>query len=119
MADLHVLPQARGAADLVLPSKLGGMLASGKPVLATADADTELFEVLQGTAILVPAGDSVAMAREIGILAAEGTHPALGDGRKLAQIFDRESLLRNLPRFSTGTASKARAKVPKPYKTAL
>jgi colanic acid biosynthesis glycosyl transferase WcaI len=90
LADLHVLPQARGAADLVLPSKLGGMLASGKPVLATADADTELFEVLQGTAILVPAGDSVAMAREIGILAADGTHPELGDGRKLAQIFDRE-----------------------------
>jgi hypothetical protein len=72
LADLHVLPQARGAADLILPSKLGGMLASGKPMLATADADTELFEVLQGTTILVPAGDSVAMAREIGILAADG-----------------------------------------------
>jgi colanic acid biosynthesis glycosyl transferase WcaI len=32
------------------------MLASGKPVLATADAGTELFEVLSGKAILVPAG---------------------------------------------------------------
>ncbi len=31
LADLHVLPQSSGAADLVLPSKLGGMLASGKP----------------------------------------------------------------------------------------
>ena len=39
LANLHVLPQSRGAADLVLPSKLGGMLASGKPVLATADAN--------------------------------------------------------------------------------
>ncbi len=28
MADLHALPQDKGAADLVLPSKLGGMLAS-------------------------------------------------------------------------------------------
>jgi colanic acid biosynthesis glycosyl transferase WcaI len=93
LANLHVLPQSRGAADLVLPSKLGGMLASGKPVLATADAGTELFEVLSGTAILVPAGDSVAMAREIGILVAEGKHPALGDGRKLAQSFDREACL--------------------------
>ena len=72
LANPHVPPQSRGAADLVLPSKLGGMLASGKPVLATADAGTELFEVLSGTAILVPAGDSVAMAREIGILVAEG-----------------------------------------------
>src|ERR1019366_739721 len=50
LANLHVLPQSRGAADLVLPSKLGGMRASGKPVLATADAGTELFEVLSGTA---------------------------------------------------------------------
>ncbi|TPV97782.1 MAG: hypothetical protein USCAAHI_02770 [Beijerinckiaceae bacterium] len=42
---------------------------------------------------LVPAGDSVAMAREIGILVAEGKHPALGDGHKLAQSFDREACL--------------------------
>jgi colanic acid biosynthesis glycosyl transferase WcaI len=104
LANLHVLPQARGTADLVLPSKLGGMLASGKPVLATADAGTELFEVLNGTAILVPAGDSEAMAREIGILAATGTHPALGDGRKLAKTFDQDvslakflALVRGIP----------------------
>ena len=105
LADLHVLPQSSGAADLVLPSKLGGMLASGKPVLATADADTELFEVLYGTAILVPAGDSRAMAREIGILAREGSHPALGDGRKLAQIFDRENSLAKFAAFLRGQVS--------------
>ncbi len=93
LADLHVLPQSRGAADLVLPSKLGGMLASGKPVLATADAGTELFDVLNGTAILVPAGDSASVAAEIGRLVGEGGHPALGDGRKLAQIFEREICL--------------------------
>ena len=69
------------------------MLASGKPVLATANAGTELFEVLSSPAILVPAGDSVAMAREIGSLVAEGKHPALGDGHKLAQSFDRETCL--------------------------
>lgn len=101
LADLHVLPQSRGAADLVLPSKLGGMLASGKPVLVTADAGTELFDVLNGTAILVPAGDSEAMAREIGALAANGSHPALGDGRKLAQSFDRDICLAKFCAFLT------------------
>ena len=101
LADLHVLPQSSGAADLVLPSKLGGMLASGKPVLATAEA-TELFEVLHGTAILVPAGDSRAMAREIEILAREGSHQAIGDGRKLAQIFDREISLARFAAFLRG-----------------
>jgi len=93
LADLHVLPQSRGAADLVLPSKLGGMLASGKPLLVTADAGTELFEVLIGTAILVPAGDSAAIAREIRALVAAGAHPALGDGRSLAKSFAREMCL--------------------------
>lgn len=96
LANLHVLPQLQGAADLVLPSKLGGMLASGKPVLATADAGTELFEVLRGTAILVPAGDSGAVAAEISALVGNGAHPALGDGRKLAQIFERETCLEQL-----------------------
>lgn len=93
LADLHVLPQSRGAADLVLPSKLGGMLASGKPILATADAGTELFDVLDGTAILAPAGDSAAMAAEIAHLVAHGKHPALGNSRKLAHIFSRETCL--------------------------
>ncbi|WOJ88701.1 WcaI family glycosyltransferase [Methylocapsa polymorpha] len=103
LADLHVLPQSRGAADLVLPSKLGGMLASGKPVLATADAGTELFEVLNGAAILVPAGDSEAVAAEIGHLIGHGEHPALGDGRKLAQIFERETCLAQFRAYLAAT----------------
>ncbi|VTZ26435.1 Glycosyl transferase group 1 [Methylocella tundrae] len=93
LADLHVLPQSQGAADLVLPSKLGGMLASGKPVLVTADRGTELYEVLEGTCILVPAGDSAAMATEIDHLVSDNAHPALGDGRHLAKLFARDSCL--------------------------
>lgn len=46
LADLHALPQAPGIADLVLPSKLGGMLASGKPILAMADPGSELDRFL-------------------------------------------------------------------------
>ena len=34
IADIHLLPQLACAADLVMPSKLTGMMASGKPVLA-------------------------------------------------------------------------------------
>jgi colanic acid biosynthesis glycosyl transferase WcaI len=57
LADIHVLPQRRDVADLVLPSKLGAMLASGRPVVAMADTDTELGHLLNGAAILVPPGD--------------------------------------------------------------
>jgi colanic acid biosynthesis glycosyl transferase WcaI len=65
LADLHILPQHAGAADLVLPSKLGGMLASGKPILVTADAGTELHEFLAGAAIIAPAGDARAVAEAV------------------------------------------------------
>lgn len=65
MADLHVLPQDKGAADLVLPSKLGGMLATGKPVLVTADPKTELAEFLHNAALISPPGDHNKLAAEI------------------------------------------------------
>lgn len=62
LADLHALIQDAGAADLVLPSKLGAMLASGKPVLATAEADTELHSSFDDVLEIVPPGDPVAVA---------------------------------------------------------
>jgi len=61
-ADVHLLPQQRAAADLMLPSKLTGMLASGRPVLATAAPDTELARWVEGCGAVVPPGDPVAMA---------------------------------------------------------
>lgn len=65
LADLHALPQERGAADLVLPSKLGGMLASGRPIVATADPVTEIAGFLDGTAILTPPGEAEPLAAAI------------------------------------------------------
>ena len=65
LASLHALPQDRGAADLVLPSKLGGMLASGAPVVVTADEGTELANFLGDSAIITPPGDSEALALAI------------------------------------------------------
>jgi colanic acid biosynthesis glycosyl transferase WcaI len=47
-ADIHLLPQRAGAADLVMPSKLTGMLSSGRPVLATADPGTQVAQVVGG-----------------------------------------------------------------------
>lgn len=61
-ADIHLLPQRAEAADLVLPSKLTGMLASGRPVVAMADTGTGLEIEVEGCGLTVPAGDGVAMA---------------------------------------------------------
>jgi len=66
-ADIHLLPQRAGAADLVMPSKLTGMLSSGRPVLATADAGTMLAEVINGggapLGTVVPTTDAAALHR--------------------------------------------------------
>ena len=56
--DVHILPQNPHAADLVLPSKLGGTLASGKPIVAQAALETELYTFLADSASLTPPGDA-------------------------------------------------------------
>jgi len=70
MADIHVLPQRADAADLVMPSKLGGMLASGKAVIVTAHEGTELSNVVAGRGLVVAPGDADALADAIAALAA-------------------------------------------------
>lgn len=65
LADIHVLPQAADAADLVLPSKLGGMLASGRRTIVTAAPGTELATFVEDAAIVVAPGDAAALAEAI------------------------------------------------------
>lgn len=67
-ADIHLLPQRRGAADLVMPSKLNGILASGRPVIATADEGTQVAQVVQGCGLVVPTEDPEAMSYAARIL---------------------------------------------------
>lgn len=70
LADVHLLPQRADAADLVMPSKLTGMLASGRPVVATAHAQTELGRVVATHAgLVVPPEDPAAFAEAIRTLA--------------------------------------------------
>lgn len=57
LADIHLLPQRSGAADLVMPSKLTGMLASGRPVVATAAPETELAKVVSDIGVVTTPGD--------------------------------------------------------------
>lgn len=74
LADVHLLPQRADAADLVMPSKLTGMLASGRAVLATAHADTELGRVVAHDAacgLVTPPEDAAALAQAIRTLAAD------------------------------------------------
>ncbi len=98
LADCHILPQAASIRDLVLPSKLGGMLASGKAVLVTADPGTELHDFLDGSATLVPAGDSAAVVRELRAMAADPARHDAGRTLALAQSLSATQLLGDFER---------------------
>jgi putative colanic acid biosynthesis glycosyltransferase WcaI len=65
LADIHLLPQRADVADLVMPSKLTGMLASGRPVIATAASGTQLASAVHGRGLVVPPGDSKAFTAAI------------------------------------------------------
>lgn len=65
LATIHLLPQKADAADLVLPSKLTNILASGRPVVATAHLGTGLAREVEGCGIVTRPEDDVAFARAI------------------------------------------------------
>lgn len=109
MADVHLLPQRADAADLVMPSKLTGMLASGRPVLATAHPGTELAFVVQGCGVVVPPEDPSAMALAMQALAADSRLRtqlgAAGRAYALAHM-DREAVLQRFESDLMALASR-------------
>jgi putative colanic acid biosynthesis glycosyltransferase WcaI len=69
LADIHLLPQKADVEDLVLPSKLTGMLASGRPIVAWANEGTAISAAIQDCGIAVPPGNLSALAEELARLA--------------------------------------------------
>jgi colanic acid biosynthesis glycosyl transferase WcaI len=96
MADIHLLPQSAGAADLVLPSKLSGMLASGRPVIATCLEGTELHGVVSQCGVVVPPTDGRSLANAICQLA-EDNATRLELGRRARDYaeghYERDAIL--------------------------
>jgi colanic acid biosynthesis glycosyl transferase WcaI len=96
-ADIHLLPQRADAADLVMPSKLTGMLASGRPVVATAQPGTELADVVASCGLVVEPENAFAMAQAVLRLAGDSSLRALlgGAGRAYAErCLDKDVVLK-------------------------
>jgi len=64
-ADVHLLPQRADAEDLVMPSKLTAMLASGKPVIAAARTGTEVSDLVSRCGLVVTPGDAAQLCAAI------------------------------------------------------
>jgi colanic acid biosynthesis glycosyl transferase WcaI len=88
LADIHVLPQRADAEDLVFPSKLTNMLASGRPVVATAGPATQIATVLASCGVVVPPGDAAALATALCELASD-TKRRLELGAEARRVAER------------------------------
>lgn len=96
LADIHLLPQRADTADLVMPSKLSGMLASGRPVIATASKCTQIAQIVSDCGIVVPAGDKDAMVDAVMLLLEDqALRKSLGKNarKKAEELWKKDSVL--------------------------
>jgi colanic acid biosynthesis glycosyl transferase WcaI len=80
-----------------MPSKLAGMMASGRPVIATAEKNAEIAEVLQGRGLAAPPGDLDAFCGAIRRVAARfEERKAMGERAREYAVshFDKETVLK-------------------------
>lgn len=99
LADVHLLPQRADAADLVMPSKLGGMLATGRPVVAGAHPGTQVAMAVADCGLVVPPDDGQAMAEGLRRLAADSIlRNHLGAAARAAALahWDKDGILGRL-----------------------
>lgn len=95
LADIHLLPQRADVADLVMPSKLLGMLASGRPILATAHSGTQLAKVVLSCGKVVEPGNAQGLAQALlELLHAPQQREKLGAvARKIAGQWEKAKVL--------------------------
>jgi colanic acid biosynthesis glycosyl transferase WcaI len=74
-ADVHVVGLAQGLSGYVVPSRLYGILAAGRPVIAAADPESETAQLVAsvGCGLVVPSGRPDLLAEAIRS-AASGAH---------------------------------------------
>ena len=65
LGDIHVVPQKNEASDLLLPSKITGILAIGKVIVATARKNSGIYKLCSKAGIMVEPGDNSAFTNAI------------------------------------------------------
>ncbi len=91
-ADVHVVGLARGLAGYVVPSRLYGILAAGRPVIAAADTESDTARLVEavGCGIVVPPGRPELLAEAIRS-AYEGAWDLDAMGRRGREFAEQEA----------------------------
>ena len=90
--DLHYVGLARGLSGFVVPSRVYGILAAGRPVLVAADPESETVRLVEDAecGLVVPPGRPDAVARAIRDVV-EGRLPLDGMGERGRAWVEREA----------------------------
>jgi colanic acid biosynthesis glycosyl transferase WcaI len=91
-ADVHVVGLARGLAGYVVPSRLYGVLAAGRPVIAAAEDESETAQIVREAScgIVVPPGDPLKLA-EIIRACHDGVHDLAAMGERAREYAEAHS----------------------------
>lgn len=99
MADLHLVLQKKNACDLMMPSKLTGILASGGLALVTAEPGSTLYSVINEhkMGVVIGCEDEELLKTTIVKCCSDDFSKLSLNGRKYAERFlDKENILRNI-----------------------
>jgi glycosyltransferase involved in cell wall biosynthesis len=91
-ADVHVVGLARGLAGYVVPSRVYGILAAGRPVIAATDPESETAQLVAeiGCGVVVPPGNAFALAAAIRA-AHDGEYDLKGMGKRARAFAEAEA----------------------------
>lgn len=96
LADVHLLPQRANAEDLVMPSKLTAIMASGRPVVASARGGSDVARAAAEGGLIVEPGDAeafgMAIRRLLGDVELRSSLGAAGRAYAISN-WDREAVL--------------------------
>jgi glycosyltransferase involved in cell wall biosynthesis len=95
-ADVHVVGLARHLAGYVVPSRVYGILAAGRPVIAAAESESETAQLVAevGCGIVVPPGNPFALA--VAIRAAHDGEYDLDEMGRRARAFAEQNSDRSI-----------------------
>ena len=90
-ADVHVVGLVRGLAGYVVPSRVYGILAAGRPIIAATDADSETAQLVTeiGCGVVVSPGNPFALASAIRA-AHDGEYDLAAMGRRARAFAETE-----------------------------